>query len=121
MFYKNCIYIHEKFGPCKFVSEEQGKIEVELFYSILRRKRVKVDLNEFEGRLLVEYTRVFVESDDFWKTGNILMDYKNDDGTMTYEVQFPNNKHQMNHEQEIYCRCWAEHDDPTESLANGCM
>mgnify|MGYP001195124883 CR=1 FL=1 len=121
MFYKDCICIHKKFGPCKFVSEEGGKIIVEFFYSALRRERVEVKKNEIKRQILLEHTRVFVESGDFWKSGNVIMDYENDDGTKTYKVQFPNKEYQTIPEQEIYCRCWAEHDDPTVSLANGCM
>ena len=79
MFYKDCIYIHKKFGPCKFVSEEGGKIIVEFFYSALRRERVEVKKDEIKREILLEYTRVFVESNDLWKTGNIIMDHKNDE------------------------------------------
>ena len=117
---KDCFYRHHKLGPCKFVSEEGGKIIVEFFYSALRRKKVEVKKNEIERLILLEHTRVFVESNDLWKTGNIIMDHK-DDGTITYDVQFPHQQYDNFPEQEIYTRCWEEHDDPTASLANGCI
>ena len=50
MFYKDCFYIHKKFGPCKFVSEEGGKIIVEFFYSALRREKVEEEGERERGR-----------------------------------------------------------------------
>ena len=80
MFHKDCIYIHKTFGPCKFVSEDHDGIKVELFHSIVRRE-TKEGLREDEfsiQRLLVENTRVFVESGDFWVSGNVISDQINE-------------------------------------------
>ena len=105
MDFKGCFFVHEESGPCKFVSKENGKIKVELFHSPLKRQLLKVKQKEDIIRhKLFDQTRVYVELEDGWRMGRVVMYYDKDDGTIDYRIQFPNDKYEVFSERDIFAR-----------------
>ena len=90
MYISGCFYNHAEAGPCKFVSKEKGKNKVELFHSPLHKEIFEVKQKEIKRLQLFTHTRVYVELDDGWRMGRVVMYYTNSDGTYNYEIQFPN-------------------------------
>jgi len=115
----NRFVIHDDYGPVKVVSLNENHCEIELFISPMNQKTIKVNKKEVKYYKLYKQTRVYVELNDGWRMGRIIMDYDNPDGSYDYKIQFPNQEYLEFSEKEIFCRCWLPHDDPTSTFANG--
>ena len=92
MYIARCFYNHAEAGPCKFVSKEKGKINVEFFLSPIHKEILKVKQKEIKRLKLFDQTRVYVKLEDGWRMGRKVMWYDDEsgDGTYNYRIQFPN-------------------------------
>lgn len=111
----------KKYGPAKIIAVEGDQCKVEYFISPWNRKAVVKNLGNAALLRLYEQTRVYVERDGLWQMGRITLAHSRDDNGYDYDVQFPNKVLRRFPEEEIYCRCWLPHDDPTTTLALGGM
>lgn len=106
-------------GPAKVVGVDGEKHQIEYFFSPSRRKTVAVNLNGALPTQLQEQTRVYVRRGDYWQMGRVVLSHKREALGYEYDVQFPNKKVLRISEEELFCRCWFAHDDPTAVLADG--
>jgi ATP-dependent helicase HepA len=110
-----------QFGPSKVLSVDGSRYEVEYFISPWNRKKWTVDINRVKPLRLFEQTRVYVKDANRWRMGRVIMAHEIDQGGFDYDIQFPNKHTKRFQEEDIYCRCWSDHDDPTATLALGGM
>lgn len=110
-----------RFGPAKVIAAEGDKYKIEYFLSPWNRKQVIASIGKSKPLRLYEQTRVYVERNDRWQMGRIVLAHLRDDDGYDYDVQFPNKELRRHSEAELYCRCWLNHDDPTTTLALGGM
>ncbi len=110
-----------KYGPAKIIGREGSSYKIEFFLSPWNRRQVVATLNRPEYLQLYEQTRVYVERNGNWNMGRISLCHKRDDGGYDYDVQYPNRQIRRHPEEDLYCRCWLAHDDPTTALALGGM
>jgi len=102
----------ERHGPAKVVGFIEGKHAIEYFISPWNRKQSTVNLGSAKPLRLFEQTRVYVEIRGQWRMGRVILATRNP-AMDTNICQFPNKMVQRISEEELYCRCWLEHDDPT--------
>lgn len=106
------------YGPAKVIGYEGDKHILEYFISPWNRKKVTVNLASVKPLRLFEQTRVYVEvNNNLWRMGRVILAHKKDNGWYDYDIQFPNKRIQRFSEEDLYCRCWLAHDDPTTTLA----
>ena len=113
-------FLHRKFGLVRCLNNGGDTIDVELFISPTKSKRLtlpKGDLNRF---CLQEQTRVFVQTDNGYRTGRVIASNCGE-ANYQYIVQFPNNRQSTLPEQYLRVRCNLSHGDPSTSLAAGCV
>jgi ATP-dependent helicase HepA len=109
-------------GLAKVVGIDGEKYTIEYFISPWKRERISVELGSATPERLYQQTRVYVELNDRWRMGRIILAHDQVGGTYSYDIQFPNQQVLRGFsEDNIYCRCWVDHDDPTETLALGGM
>lgn len=114
-------YTDSRYGPAKVLSVEGDQYKVEYFISPWNRKTVITKLGKTAPLRLFEQTRVYSEHNGRWRVGRVVMVHQRSDRGYDYDVQFPNKKVIRLSEEELYCRCWMAHDDPTATLALGGM
>jgi ATP-dependent helicase HepA len=111
-----------RFGPAKVIAAEGDKYKIEYFLSPWNRKQVIASVSKSSEPLrLYEQTRVYTEVSGQWQMGRIVLAHQREDRGYDYDVQFPNKQYRRHSEEELYCRCWLAHDDPTSTLALGGM
>jgi ATP-dependent helicase HepA len=111
-----------RYGPAKVIASEGEKYIIEYFLSPWNRKQITTTIRKsYEPVPLFEQTRVYVEIENRWQVGRIATVYDREDGGYDYRIQFPNQQYRDHSEEDLYCRCWMPHDDPTSSLAFGGM
>lgn len=99
-----------------------GKMtSVEFFTSITKREIVKFETSNLRRGYLGRQTRVYFNSPSVsrWRMGRIRDYLLEDDGTVTYEVRFPNMNDTDISERDLYVRCFGSFGDPSDVLAIG--
>jgi ATP-dependent helicase HepA len=108
-----------KYGPAKVVAIEKGRYKLEYFFSPWNRMTGWTTSAKVESIRLLSKTRVYVESNGRWQSGRIGVAHPRSDKGCDYDVEFPNKVVARFPEEQIFCRCWSAHDDPTSALAVG--
>jgi ATP-dependent helicase HepA len=105
-------------GPGKIIAVEPNRYKVEYFYSPWKRRTISQD-TEFVPYELSPKTRVYIELDGGWKTGQVNAVYRSRTkfGGNEYGIEFLRRPPLRIHEKFVFCRCLDAHDDPTLSLA----
>jgi ATP-dependent helicase HepA len=111
----------KRYGPAKVISEDGSNYKVEYFISPWNRKIVSASLGKSEPLRLYEQTRVYTTVGGKWRMGRVSLAHERHDLGYDYDIQFPNKKIQRIPEEDLYCRCWLAHDDPTAAIASGGM
>lgn len=104
-----------------------GKIEaidasdatVSVFYSASKRELLPIKTAELLRAYLSRHTRVYLEGDGKFRVGRVINYLRNEDGSIEYEVKFPNGEIVDCAEREINVRLWSVPDDPADVLAAG--
>lgn len=113
-------FVHDcRLGPAKVIEIQGGRYKLEYFYSPRNRKIGWVASETAESIRLPLQTRIYVEENGWWRVGRVRAVHPRTDKGCDYTVEFPNNQRNRYSEQDVYCRCWAPHDDPTVGLAVG--
>jgi len=107
-----------RFGPAKIISVGKEGWKLEYFMSPWNRK-VGWTSTRPEPLQLLTQTRAYIEVAGRWRVGRIRMSHLRLDKGYDYDIEFPNQRRGRFPEEEVYCRCWAPHDDPTQTLASG--
>ena len=107
-----------RFGPAKIISAGKEGSKLEYFISPSKRKVGWASIRPEPLQLLAQ-TRAYIKVEGRWRVGRIGMSHLRPDKGYDYDIEFPNQQRARFPEEEIYCRCWAAHDDPTETLAAG--
>jgi ATP-dependent helicase HepA len=78
-------------------------------------------LRELKSAILDPQSRVTVWNDEVggWSYGRVLGHAINpDDGSIEYDIQFPNNRYQLINEKDLEIRCFSADLDPADFFAN---
>ena len=109
-------------GLAKVIQNAGDNYIIEYFISPWKREAISVKLNSSTPERLYQQTRVYVKLSDRWLMGRIIHAHDQVNGGYSYDIQFPNKRVLRGcSEESIYCRCWVDHDDPTETLSLGGM
>ena len=105
----------------KLVGGGGAKVDVEFFHSVSRREVEIVNSSAINRTFLSRETRVYFKAgdDNRWRMGRIRDYFREDNGSITYEVKCPNGDVRDVAEQNLYARCFAVLGDPAEVLAIG--
>jgi ATP-dependent helicase HepA len=106
-------------GVGKLESIDGDTCVVAVFRSIVRSETVQLSVADLTHAYLSPQTRVYVKDDDRFRVGRVADYLPNDNGLITYEVRFPNNKRGDFSELHLFLRPWSAPEDPAEILASG--
>jgi ATP-dependent helicase HepA len=105
----------------KVQSIDRNGIVVEFFKSVANREVARTASGNCVHTELPKQTRVFVdEAVDHWRVGRIVSAHRENDGSFTYEVKFPNGRLRDISETSLFVRSLDEFADPADILAAGC-
>lgn len=108
----------------KIINISGNIVEVEFFHSITNSLNKTYRLNEIKRAKLWDHTRVYIPLvNNMWRIGRVINHQReiNVDGTITYEIQFPNNDFEYFNEKDLYVRCLNSKTEPSDVLAYGGM
>lgn len=92
---------------------------ISVFYSIQRTETLSLPLDAIKRAYLSSQTRVYVKDNDQVRVGRVTDYLANPDGTISYEITFPNRKQKDYNEVDLFVRPWCAPDDPADVLAAG--
>jgi ATP-dependent helicase HepA len=105
-------------GVGKIIEIKPPLAVVRLFHSLSEHEDREFQMSELRRAHLSPGTRVYVNGD--WggaKIGRVVNFERRDDGSLVYEVRFPNQQSNEFHEADLSVRCWRSRGDPAEILA----
>ena len=105
----------------KIFEYKEYMTSVEFFTSISKREVIEFETSCLRRQYLGPQTRVYFYSDKDaqWNMGRIRDYFFEDDGTVTYEIRFPNKIEMDIPEQDLFVRCFGTFGDPSDVLAIG--
>jgi ATP-dependent helicase HepA len=110
---------HRLYGKISDLDEQT--CEVEFFLSVAVRKTERYPRKRITHAHLQKQTRVFVQkSSGIWRVGRVRSSAREEDGSFSYEIRFPNGLDAEFNERDLHVRCLDEFSDPAETLAAGC-
>lgn len=106
-------------GIGKIVTERGDSFEVSIFQAIGQYATVDVPKSKIRRAFLAPQTRAYVQRDERTFVGRVIGWAQEPDGSIDYEVRFPNGGKAELPESEIFVRPWLIGADPAEILAAG--
>lgn len=112
------VSLPEAIGLGKLVSLDPPHATVRLFHSLAEHEDRVFPISGLRRAHLSPGTRVYVRNDTTpVKIGRVVDFDRRDDGSVSYEVRFPNQETAEYAEADLHVRCWRARGDPAEILA----
>jgi ATP-dependent helicase HepA len=106
----------------KILTERENDVDVEFFRSVAERETHTYQKRGLLHAALPLQTRIFLSpSPGLWRVGRLVDKYREETGTYTYSVKFPNDDVVELPERDCFVRCLDRYADPSQILAAGCM
>ena len=105
-------------GVGKVIEIKPPHAIVRLFHSLTEQEDRDFPMSALRRAHLGPGTRVYVKSESGRaKIGRVVDFERRDDGSVVYEVRFPNQQSDEFHEADLSVRCWRARGNPAEILA----
>jgi ATP-dependent helicase HepA len=107
---------NKEIGKINSVNEDKT-VDVEIFFNISNIVVKNFNMNQLKYIELSNQTRTYYKKDDKWSIGRIIDKDVLDNGSIDYEVQFPNKEKKWISEKLLHVRSLKNLLDPTDVLA----
>ena len=107
---------NKEIGKINSVNEDKT-VDVEIFFNISNIVVKNFNMNQLKYIELSNQTRTYYKKDDKWSIGRIIDKDVLDNGSIDYEVQFPNKEKKWISEKSLHVRSLKNLLDPTDVLA----
>ena len=113
------VRLPDDLGLGKLERLDGDTVHARLFHSVAEQEFATFAASSLRRAYLSKGTRVYVKQDGVAAVGRVAGFHRLDDGTVEYDIQYPNQVSRDHREAELDVRCWRCRGNPADILSAG--